>query len=219
MADRFPMPTPTVFVQEIVGACVDYDPARVRHQLDLAVADIGVGGCLDEVLFPALRRIGVLWQSGQLDFESERLTSEVVRGWLEVLSLQAPHPVDAAPLLLACGPADRHSIGLEALGVLLQLHGRRCRVLGGRTPVRALTMAIQANQPSAVVIASHLRANRRSAALAVRAAAALVPEVFYAGNAFGTVRLRRHVPGTHLNANLQGACATILAAPNRERRE
>ncbi len=116
MTSRFPMPTPAVFVQEIVVACASYDPARVRDELDLAVAAIGVGGCLDEVLFPALRQIGLLWQSGQLDFEAERLTSEVVRGWLEVLALQAPEPVDAAPLLLACGPADRHSIGLEALG-------------------------------------------------------------------------------------------------------
>ena len=133
MTSRFPMPTPAAFVPEIVVACVDYDPARVRDELDLAVAALGVGGCLDDVLFPALRRIGFLWQSGELDYESERLTSEVVRGWLEVLSLQAPDPVEAAPVLLACGPADQHSIGLEALGVLLRHRGRRCRVLGDRT--------------------------------------------------------------------------------------
>lgn len=214
MTSRFPTPTPAVFVQEIVVACVAYDSARVRHELDLAVATIGVGGCLDEVLFPALRRIGFLWQSGELDYECERLTSEVVRGWLEELSLRAPDPVEAAPLLLACGPADRHSIGLEALGVLLRHQRRACRVLGGRTSVRTLTMAVRVNRPSAVVIASHLRANRTSATMAVRAAAALGPEVFYAGDAFGTVRLRRHVPGTHLNTNLQGACDTILAASN-----
>jgi methanogenic corrinoid protein MtbC1 len=207
------MPNAAVFVQEMVVACVDYDPARVRHQLDLAVGAIGVGGCLDEVLFPALRWIGVLWQSGDLDLESERLTSEVVRGWLEMLSLRAPDPVDAAPLILACGPADRHSIGIEALGVLLRHQGRLCRVLGDRTSIRALTTAVRANQPSAVVIASHLRANRLSATLAVRAAAALGPDVFYAGSAFGSVRLRRHVPGTHLNTNLQGACALILGPP------
>ena len=209
------MPTSAVFVQEIVVACVGYDSARVRDALDLAVAAIGVGGCLDEVLFPALRRIGAMWQSGELDFECERLTSEVVRGWLEELSLQAPEPVEEAPLLLACGPGDRHSIGLEALGVLLRHQQRRCRVLGGQTSVRALTMAVRANQPSAVVIASHLRANRRSATLAVRAAAALGPEVFYAGDAFGTVRLRRHVPGTHLDTNLQGACDLILGTSPR----
>ncbi len=215
MTSRFPMPTSAVFVREIVAACANYDPARVRQELGLAVEAIGVGGCMDDVLFPALRRIGSLWQSGQLDLEAERLTSEVVRGWLEVLALGAPEPMEAAPLILACGPADRHSIGLEALGVLLSHQKRRCRVLGSRTSVRTLTTAVQANRPSAVVITSHLRANRMSATLSLRAAAALGPEVFYAGDAFASARLRRHVPGTHLDTNLQGACALILGPPNR----
>ena len=217
MTSRFSQPTPADSVQRIVVACVEYDAARVRLELDRAVASMDVGPCIDEVLFPALRRIGLLWQSGELDFESERLSSEVVRGWLELQALQAPEPVDAPPVLLACGPADRHSIGLEALGVLLRLHRRRCRVLGGRTSVRALTTAVRVNQPSAVVIASHLRANRPSATLSLRAAAALGPAVFYAGDAFGSVRLRRHVPGTYLDTDLQGACATILAARQARR--
>jgi methanogenic corrinoid protein MtbC1 len=211
---RSPLPDPAVFVQEIVSACGNYDPARVRVELDLAVESSDVGHCVDDVLFPALRQIGGLWQSGELDLEAERLTSEVVRGWLEALTLRAPAPIDAAPLLLACGPADRHSIGLEALAVLLSHQRRRCRVLGGRTSVQALTTAVQANRPSAVVIASHLRANRKSATLSLRAAAALGPAVFYAGSAFSSARLRRNVPGTHLNTTLQGACTLILEAPS-----
>ena len=209
------MPIPAGFIREIVVACASYDPQRARDELDLAVAAMSLGGCVDEVLFPALRQIGNLWQSGQLDLEAERLTSEAVRGWLEVLALRAPQPVDTAPLLLACGPADRHSIGLEALAVLLRYEHRRCRVLGTRTSVRALRTAIQANQPSAVVIASHLRANRPSATLSLQAAAALGPEVFYAGDAFATARSRRDLPGTHLGTTLRGACATILGTPQR----
>ena len=208
------MPHPTVFVREIVIACAGYDPTGVRDELDLATEALGIGGCLDDVLFPAMRQIGQLWHGGHLDLEAERLTSEVVRGWLEVLALGAPEAGDAAPLLLACGPADRHSIGLEALGVLLRLQRRRCRILG-RTSVRTLTTAVRANQPSAVVIASHLRANRASATLSLRAAAALGPAVFYAGDAFASARLRRHVPGTHLDSTLQAACALILGQPSQ----
>jgi len=212
---RFPVPKPAVFVREIVVACADYDPVRVLDGLDLAVDALGLGGCVDEVLFPAMREIGRLWQYGHLDLEAERLSSEAVRGWLEVLALQAPEPTDAAPLLLACGPSDQHSIGLEALGVLLRHQRRRCRVLGSRTSVQALTTAVQANRPSAVVIASHLTANRVSATQALRAAAAMGPEVFYAGHAFASVRLRRNVPGTHLDMTLQEACAFILGKANR----
>jgi hypothetical protein len=209
------VPNPADLVCEIVGACIAYDHSRACEQLDQAVLALGLGGCVDVVLFPALRRIGDLWQSGQLDLEAERLTSEAVRGWLEQLSLRAPEPVDGPPLLLACGPADRHSIGLEALGVLLRYQQRRCRVLGARTSVKELTTAVLANRPSAVVVAAHLRANRASATAALRAAAALGPQVFYAGEAFGSVRLRRHVPGTYLASTVSMACDTLVAASHR----
>ena len=118
------MPNPEVSIRHILVACVNYDPARVRDELDLAIGASSLGGCVDDVLFPALREIGSLWQSGELDLEAERLTSEAVRGWLEALALRAPEPTDAAPLLLACGPADQHSIGLEALDVLLRHQGQ-----------------------------------------------------------------------------------------------
>ena len=128
MTTSSPLPNPAGFVREIVGACADYDPRRVRAGLDLAVEALGLGACADLVLFPAMREIGHLWQHGHLDLEAERLTSEAVRGWLEMLTLEAPEPTDAAPVILACGPADRHSIGLEALGVLLR---RQTKTLPG----------------------------------------------------------------------------------------
>jgi hypothetical protein len=203
-------PTATALVDGVLDAAVSYDPTRLRSRLDLAVESLGVGGCLDEVLFPALRSVGRSWQSGSLDVEAERLATETARGWLERLLLQAPQPTDAPPLILTCGPADLHSIGLEALGVLLRHRRQRCRVLGARTSVDALTTAIRANRPEAVVVVSHLRRNRPTAAQALRAAAALGPDVFYAGAAFGTVRLRRNVPGTHLDTDLRGASEILL---------
>ena len=210
MFTRSASPGPQSFVDAVLVASASYDPAAVRDQLDLAVRALGLGCCLDEVLFPTLREIGHRWQLGRFDIEAERLATEAVRGWLEGLALAAPAPSDFAPMILTCGPADLHSIGLEALGVLLRHHGRPCRVLGARVSVRALTTAVKAGRPDGVVVVSHLRSNRLSATQALRAAAALGPEVFYAGGAFGSVRLRRNVPGTHLDANLQSACSLIL---------
>ena len=210
MLDDPAPPRPEAFIHPLLVASACYDPGAVRDHLDLAVAALGMGACLDEVLFPALREIGRRWQLGRFDIEAERLASEAVRGWLEGLALSAPEPDGLAPLVLTCGPADLHSIGLEALGVLLRHHGRECRVLGARIPVRSLTIAVKANRPSGVVVVSHLRTNRLSATQSLRAAAALGPDVFYAGGAFSSVRLRRNVPGTHLDHDLRSACEVIL---------
>lgn len=201
-------------VLELVAASASYDPDGVRRQLDRGVETLGLGGCLDEVVFPAMRHVGYRWQSGRLEIAAERLATEAVRAWLEILALHAPPPTHAAPVVLACGPTDQHSLGLEALALLLSQQGTRCRVLGPRTSVRTLGTALRANRPSGVVIVSHLRVNRPRATESLRMAAATGVEVFYAGDAFATVRLRRNVPGTHLNSDLRGACAVILATVN-----
>lgn len=198
----------------LVAASASYDPAGVRRQLDRGVEILGLGGCLDEVVFPAMRQVGRSWESGRFDIGVERLATETVRAWFEILALQTGPPTEAAPVVLACGPVDQHSLGLEALALLLRAEGTRCRVLGARTSVRALATAVRANRPSGVVIASHLRANRARATEALRAAAAMGIDVFYAGEAFATVRLRRNVPGTHLHSDLRGACAVVLGTSN-----
>ncbi len=199
---------------DLVAASASYDPAGVRRQLDRGVEILGLGGCLDEVVFPAMRHVGRNWESGRFDIGVERLATETVRAWFEILALQTRPPTEAAPVLLACGPVDQHSLGLEALALLLRAEGTRCRVLGQRTSARAVATAVRANRPSGVVIASHLRVNRPRATQSLRAAAALGVDVFYAGEAFATVRLRRNVPGTHLDSGLREACAVILGTSN-----
>lgn len=201
-------------IDELVAASILNDPAGVREQLDCAVVALGFGRCVDEVLLPALRSIGVRWSQGRLDVDAERLTSETIRGWLDTLALAAPQPDQTPPVVLACAPGERHSIGLESLRVLLQQQRRACRMLGSRTSTRSLTIAVRANKPSGVVLASHLRGNRPAAAQALRTVAALDPalSLFYAGGAFATARLRRNLPGLYLGTHIQTACAAVVAA-------
>jgi hypothetical protein len=203
---------PADFVSALLAGSSRKSPRRVSDQLDEAMLTLGLGGCVDDVLMPAMREIGTRWQHGLLDIETERLTTETVRAWLEKIALRAPEPDPIATLVLACGPAERHSIGLEALCTLLRYQGRACRMLGPRTSTRALTSAVKANKPSAVIIVSHSRATRLGATQSLRAAADLGVELFYAGDAFAASSRRGDVPGTYLGTSLEAACAAIIAA-------
>ena len=173
---------------------------------------LGLAGCLDEVVFPAMKQVGLWWQSGHCDVEQERLTSETVRAWLEAESARAPAPEPGKPVVLACGPSDQHTIGLEALGLLLRHQQQACRVLGARVPVIALTTAVQATQAPATVLVCHLSTGRQRAIRALHAVQELGTETFYAGNAFSSVRSRRGVPGRYLGNRLGEACAAITGA-------
>ena len=188
------------------------DPGAVRAVLEQSSAALGLGPCIDTVLLPAMRQVGAWWQDETIGIETERLTTEAVRCWLETLTLQAPPPDGRPPMVLACGSGERHSLGLEALGVLLRYRLQACRLLGARASGQALIAAIRANRPSGLVLVSHHRASRRGATDSLQQVASLVPALFYAGAAFATEASRRDVPGTYLGTNIEAASDVILDA-------
>ncbi len=197
-------------VQQLLAASQQMDPAAIRAVLDQAHDEVGVGVTIDDLLLPAMRQIGAWWETGRCDVAQEHLTTEVARGWLARLTALAPAPTYERPVLLACGPRDLHSLGLEALATLLAYRRIGCRVLGARTPQRTLVTAQTATDAAAVVVVSHLTTQRRPAVEALRAVAASGGPVFYAGNAFAFPGARSGVPGTYLGDNL--AAATELIA-------
>ncbi len=196
-------------IDAILLASERSDPVAVRTHLSEAHSAMGLGPCLDDVLLPAMQQVGLWWQTGRCTVEDEHLTTEAARAWLETLSSSAPPPDRPASIVLACGPTDLHTIGLEALCVLLRHDRWSCRLLGARTSVPALAAAVHATRAGAVVIVSHLNSGRARAVESIRAAHDEGTRVFYAGNAFTAPRSRRHVPGTYLGARLQEACELI----------
>ncbi|MCW2495913.1 B12-binding domain-containing protein [Jatrophihabitans sp.] len=203
---------PVDYIEGILAASERLDPAAVRAELAAAHASLGLAACLDDVLMPAMQQIGLWWQSGRCDVGQEHLTTEAARAWLESLVPYAPAPASSVPVVLACGPTDLHTIGLEALGLLLRYRGQPCRLLGARTSVTALVTAIQVSQARAAVLVSHLNSGRQRAIQALRAVDDLGVAVYYAGNAFGSPRSRRGLPGTYLGDRLDDACSLVLAA-------
>ena len=199
-------------IQELLAGSQRMEPAAIRAALDRAHDELGLAVCVDHVLMPAMRQIGAWWETGRCDVAQEHLTTEVARGWLARIIALAPAPSHDRPVLLACGPRDLHTLGLEALAGLLAYRGRGCRVLGARTPERTLVTAAIATDAAAVVVVSHLATQRRPAVEAIRAVAAHRSPVFYAGNAFLFPGARSNVPGTYLGDSLATAADVITAA-------
>jgi DNA-binding transcriptional MerR regulator len=200
---------PADYIADILSAAARSDPIAIREHLSRAQAALGLGSCLDDVLLPAMQQIGLWWQTGRCDIDQEHLATEAARAWLETLTAYAPPPAGPTPIVLACGPTDLHTIGLEALGILLRYHHRAVRLLGARTLVPALTAAIHATGAGAVVIVSHINTGRQRAIQSLHAANNENANVYYAGNAFSSPRSRRNLPGTYLGTRLQDACTVL----------
>jgi len=196
-------------VDRFLDAAQAMDPSGVRSCLEEATGRMGLPTALDAVLMPAMRRLGRRWEVGRCDVGHEHLATEAVRTWLGRLIAFAPEPVRSEPVVLACGPSDSHTLGLEALGALLLDRGQQCHLLGARTPADTLVVTVRTVRATAAVVVSHLTLGRRPAAEAVHAVAGTGVPVFYAGNAFIAAPTRRRLPGTYLGDSLAGAAELI----------
>jgi MerR family transcriptional regulator, light-induced transcriptional regulator len=196
-----------------VEAAMRLDAMALRRTLDQATETSGVEGTIAEVALPALRELGTRWTTGTCDIVHEHLATEAVRSWIARQQAMAPPPFRAASLVLACGPKDLHSIGLEAFGLMLARHGWAIRALGPLTPAAALVQAVRTAGAAGAVITSQRSVTRRAAVEAISAVAAIPGvEVFFAGDAFAPAGARRDVPGAYLGTDLVEAVATVERA-------
>ena len=204
-----------ILVRQILGDSERMDPGAIRTRLDQAESTLGLPATIDDVLLPAMRQVGVWWAVGHCDEDQERLTTEAVRAWLDRASAYTPTPSHSRPVLMACGPSDLHTIGVESLALLLRGAGWPCRVLGARTSTATLTAAAQATDAAAVVVVSHLATGRSRAIASLQEIHRMGVSVFYAGNAFSTNRSRRSVPGSYLGDRIATASLHIIDALSR----
>lgn len=200
----------TAQLEAFLDATMRLDPTALRSALDQAAETFGVERAIGELLLPGMREIGSRWSTGTCDVAQEHLATEGVRVWLARLSAMAPPPFRGATLVLACGPKDLHTIGLEAFGVLLARHGWGVRVLGSITPAESVPKAVRIANAHGVVITSQRGVTRRAAIETIRAVAATPGvAVFYAGDAFAGASARRDVPGTYLGTDMIEAVAIV----------
>jgi len=195
-----------------VAAANSIDPGGLRRVLRDEEATIGPERTIGEIALPGMRMIGLRWRAGEVDVATEHVATEAVRHWLASLGPDAPPPT-GAPILLACAPGERHTLGLEAFAVLLARRGFATRMLGANTPESSLVSAVRTTHARAVVLTAHRTVVRRAAIAAIAAIDRLSGvRVLYAGNAFATTISRDGVPGVYLGDDVLAAVSIAEAA-------
>ena len=200
----------TELFDRFLRAAMQLDPAGLREALTQGAETIGVEETIRDVALPAMREMGSRWKAGVCDTDHEHLATEAVRVWLARQATMTPPPFRPFPLVLACGPKDLHTIGIEAFGVVLARRGWSIRTLGPLTPVDSLVAAVRAAEARAAIVTSQRSVTRRPAVEAIEAVDALPGvKAFYAGAAFGPSAARKDVPGIYLGGDVVEA-AEIL---------
>jgi len=207
-------------IRRVLRAAQDLDPLGLQAQLDLGAAVLGLTRCVDEIVILATQELRRMLAGGLCDAAQQLMATEAVRTWLNHRGSFAPSPQEIGPILLACGPRDRDTVGLESLALLLRFQRWPCRVLGARVSTFTLTIAAQAAGAAGVVVMSTEGRGLPQAVAALLAVDALGIPVFFAGNAFEPEYSRRQLPGRYLGTRMGGACTQLIdtLAPALQRR-
>lgn len=217
-AVRAPSAPPDVLLPllaELLERAAAHDQDGVGEVLDRAEQAVGVDRTLDGLLVPALREIGDRWERGEVDVGVEHLATAAAQRWIARRTAMSTPRRGPAPVLLAAAPDNRHTVALEALGLLLHDRGWPTCQLGADTPVPALLRAVAAVRPQAVVLTAHQVSRRRAAVAALEALTSTGARLWFAGAAFDSARHRAGVPGTWLGRHLPEAADLVTAELRR----
>lgn len=133
------------------------DPAEAervaRDAIDAGLDEAVIAG---QVITPALRRVGDLWERNRITPAEEHLATHIS---LRVLALQreafrvararAGHRV-----MLAAVEGERHVVGLEMAANLLAHAGFDVRVLGADVPIESLEPIVRRHAPQAFCLSA-----------------------------------------------------------------
>jgi MerR family transcriptional regulator, light-induced transcriptional regulator len=196
--------------EAVIDAAQALDAAGLRAALDASTEQLGVEDTIRRAILPAMHEIGSRWEAGRCDVGREHLATEGIRGWLARQAFLAPSSFRPQLIVLACGPKDMHTIGLESFAVILARRGWPCRVLGAMTPTDALVSAVRTLRASGAVVTAQRNVTRPSAVEAIRAVHAVRGvRALYAGSAFIAPSARKEVPGTYLGEDLVEAARVV----------
>jgi len=134
LAPAPPSSDPRDLVSLLLEGARSTDPACVERAVEQAFVLLGAERAIGEVIEPALRTVGELWERGELGVGQEHAASTVVRTKLQAL-VQSGAEGPRGRAVLCCAPGERHELGLLALGVLLQADGWGIVYLGPDTPL------------------------------------------------------------------------------------
>ncbi|MEV5970308.1 MerR family transcriptional regulator [Streptomyces sp. NPDC051921] len=143
----------------LARAAVRLDGPAMQVLLEQVIKEYGLVAAWEEVMAPTLHAVGRKWASSDDRYvEVEHLLSWHVSTALRRAAVSAPVTSGATtPVVLACVPAEFHTLPLEALAAGLAELGLPTRMFGGAVPADALDAAVRRTGPGVVVLWSQAR--------------------------------------------------------------
>ncbi len=124
---------------------------------------LSVAALYEQVIAPAMTRIGALWAAGEMTIADEHLATALnfkVMASVYSVSLAERPAVHRGRVMLAGVEGDRHGVGLRMAGDVMELAGFEVLFLGEDVSACDLVTAVESRRPDVVAVAVPTEAAR-----------------------------------------------------------
>ena len=147
-----------------------------EYALALARSGRAVERVVEDVVLPAMRYLGFLWETGRVSVADEHAATEVCRYVLyRLFDSVEPSKPNGLKALASCAPGDEHELGVEIVGEYLQLKGWEVFVVGRSAPPEDILKALAEFHPHVAFFSATLVANLPAARVLVAEARKALP--------------------------------------------
>ncbi len=169
-------PSALIDVATLLDALDRFDGAFIETELGRAASLMSVRDFLDQLLFPALREVGVRWSQGAATVAHEHLLASIVRGVLGVLARSYRRTDTGARVVVATPASELHELGALGAAVLAASGGLGVIYLGPNLPAADIVRLVgQVGTDIVILGATDAGANSDAIEREVRAVAAGLP--------------------------------------------
>jgi MerR family transcriptional regulator, light-induced transcriptional regulator len=139
---------------ELFSVSQRHDPGQVFDFLSLLVThQIPVLTIADEIVRPALVRVGEKWEKGEISIEQEHMISESIVRAISRLAPELNHKKqNGLKALCACAEGEQHSIGVRWLSASLESDGWNVIDVGANTPFHGLASLVASARPDILCV-------------------------------------------------------------------
>jgi len=132
-------------INALVSAMVDMDELKFDKQLSTATLQLGLHEAMEEVVYPFLRKIGILWQTDNITPAHEHFVSNLIRQKLIVaIDGQSPRRKGDTPTYILYLPeGELHELALLYMNYLLRANGQHVVYLGQHLPFKDLELTYE----------------------------------------------------------------------------
>lgn len=135
-------------INELIQNMIDLNVESFEDVLDDYIRGRGIEKTINQIIFPFMERIGVLWITDHINPAQEHLVSNIIRQKLIVgIESIKTHVVVNKSILLFLPESEYHELGLLFIQYLLKSRGINTFYLGANVPLEDVQYVVELKHP------------------------------------------------------------------------